>query len=77
MKSLEQMSPGELQSIDMSAPGCPLTKQQAATWLQCSERTVERRIRDGRLYALHDEGMTYIPRSALVAYLEGLKSENG
>jgi excisionase family DNA binding protein len=48
-----------------------LTKQQAAEYLQCTSRYLERQIRAGRLRALKPTGkLVRIRRSDLEAFLE-------
>jgi excisionase family DNA binding protein len=55
------------------APGSPLTIAQAAAAMNLSERTVRKRIAQGRLVAYRDGRAVRIAEADLADYLAGLR----
>lgn len=50
------------------------TVERAAELLQCSPRTIHRRIKSGQLEAVRDGRSVRIPGEALIAYTERLRA---
>jgi excisionase family DNA binding protein len=66
----DRLTAGEVTAV-VTVPAL-LSVATTARLLDCSTRTVRRRIADGELSAVHDHGRTMIRGDELRAYVDGL-----
>lgn len=67
---MQAPEPHEMMLIDLSELPLFLTMKEVGRVLRCSEQSVRRRLRRGKLSYVKDETSVLIPREALRRYLE-------